>query len=318
MPEKTQERPDKIFGTKKRPSDLLIALQASSANIATVSFSQDQTRILGSSVEDYNDIHRLSEIAQKYGLKNTLIMGIGLAGYTEYFARRNITNALSSIKERDYKPDLKISKIVGSIKSPAFPGESINWKVDSLAHYDNRDLVTMTILGYVGEKEGDKDFKRVSRLTVNIEDKFSSLEPLVNPVYSKRFIPDREKIDGFFRGIGVNGGNYTPHILSSGLWISTVLDLLREHTGKRDGEIHKLSFNFLNDIEEGIPLQGDIFYPERPPQKKDGKYFYKIRGATGQRSKPVSQAEITCVTGYDFDYRPPPHNGVDFKSKLKT
>ncbi|RMD67723.1 hypothetical protein D6817_00680 [Candidatus Pacearchaeota archaeon] len=314
----------------------------------SVSFPRQSISVFGCSIEDSNDVHRDRDVAWRAGFKrviqhddgttseirDTPLIGVQLLAYGEKVVR----GYLAKLREELGRAKLYNGEIIpGAWKRitfhhPAFPSDEpaaragaqpldfeITYRITPKSKANK--LISLQLNA---ETQG-----REQRLfNTNIElfssfDEVRQAHPVEIPdnpnwLFRRCFILDEQKISQFKRGSMYRNlhGNSVPFSLPIGYCTSTLLEFLRERTGKREGVNRSMDFYQLGEI---VPYRGIevLLLPTSSLARKIGETFlYKdvplviyqfthngwecFHDRNAEKSL-VGVGTITCLSPYEID-----------------
>lgn len=255
--------------------------------------------------KDNNPIHRVPKRAKKLGFDDIPLMGAHIASYGEQFIERVIEKM-----RQHWGADLKIIGQDNGFKAPVYPGERILWQIlPSFKRVDSE--IQLEITGTVKDK-------RVIDITSKIGKEYKTMPQIAGPVFSTKYLLDKDHLEAFYNCVGGTNGNKVPNMLPASYVPATLLTLLEQKTQTVEGMNLSMNYEFLREAEPG-KLQVDIFPPREPRerQRKDENnnpvidsgtnkqitdYIYRFKTVVSQKTKPITYGEITSSTTYKIEF----------------
>ncbi len=283
------EQIGKLFGVEPKPIDESLETKINKAlaeEREKIKPKRDDIDGFSWVTGDNNPIHRIQKRAKKLGFEDIPLMGAHLAAYGEQYVERVVEDM-----RKYWGADIRIIGQDNSFKAPVYAGQQILWQITGYEKSD--DIIKLKAVGTV---KGE----RVIDVTTRLGKEYYKMPQIAGPIFSRRYILEKEHVEEFFNCVGAESNGTIPKILPAAFVPATLLALLEERTQTMEGMNLSMDFDFLSQMELGR-LQVDIF-PTRKPKQRGDEYLYKFKAICSQNTKPIVYGKILSATKYFIEY----------------
>jgi acyl dehydratase len=257
--------------------------------------SETDVEMFGMVTLDNNPAHRDREIARSLGFEDIPVMGAHTAAYGEQYGR----SILAVLGSDGNKVVLRGQE--NRFKAPFYLGDRLQWRLTGFKETDR---------GLDLNLEGMVNDKKIIATKLKLGRTFPEVLEIPDPtIYTKDFSLDLPWLKEFYACVGrkseaeVEPPKRIPSMLYASYVPSTLLELLKEVTGKREGTNLAMNFEFLQERKlDGVEtVYVDISQPRQPTEHK-GTFHYKFKALVREGNTPITYGEIRSTTPHEIDF----------------
>ncbi len=272
---------ERLFGTRKAEEVL--------ESINGITLTGQDIAQFGDTVGDHSPIHREEAIAKSYGFNSTPVIGVHLAAIGGRISR-DLLSVMRGQGEPIYFTGQQIS-----FRSPVYPGEPINWKIEKAEEGDKNRTYTLVIPSETGQ--GKPKVELISEFTT--ERPIPERHDEHGLVYQENREITPKIVTRFYQGLREPPKEYVPFSLGVAITPSTLLSFLEKLNAENGTNIGGKNLGMISRAYEDLSIGDariDVYLVEK--SGRGNRVSYTFDGVLSQEGRPIIESRIkTLVNG---------------------